>query len=70
VISNGSVGAEGRGSQRFAVVGGGGTVQLPAEILARFPAGTLFEVGMEAEAIVLRPRDSADGSRDGEDHLG
>jgi putative ABC transport system ATP-binding protein len=55
-IANGAIGAEGRGADRFAVVGGGGTVQLPPEILARHPSGTLFSVRMDGEEIVLAPR--------------
>jgi putative ABC transport system ATP-binding protein len=63
-IANGAIGAEGRGSERFAVVGGGGTMQLPAEVLARYPSGTLFAVRMENGEIVLSPRDaSGDGDR-------
>jgi putative ABC transport system ATP-binding protein len=43
-IRDGRVGAEGRGGEDFAVVAGDGTVQLPPEVLERFPAGTLFRV--------------------------
>jgi putative ABC transport system ATP-binding protein len=64
-IENGAVGAEGRGAERFAVVGGGGTVQLPPEILARYPSGTLLAVDLDAAGIVLRPRqDSSDEAGD------
>jgi ABC-type lipoprotein export system ATPase subunit len=55
-IADGAIGAEGRGSERFAVVGGGGTIQLPPEILARYPSGTLLAVELAGGEIVLRPR--------------
>ena len=37
-IENGAIGAEGRGAERFAVVGGSGSIQLPPEVLARYPS--------------------------------
>jgi ABC-type lipoprotein export system ATPase subunit len=43
-IRDGRVGAEGRGGEDFAVVAGDGTVQLPPEVLERYPPGTLFRV--------------------------
>jgi ABC-type lipoprotein export system ATPase subunit len=43
-IRDGRVGAEGRDGQDFAVVAGDGTVQLPPQVLERFPEGTLFTV--------------------------
>ncbi|MGI8713392.1 MAG: ABC transporter ATP-binding protein [Solirubrobacteraceae bacterium] len=55
-IANGAIGAEGRGAERFAVVGGSGTIQLPPEILARYPSGTLLTVRFDAGGIALRPR--------------
>ncbi|MGH2910163.1 MAG: ABC transporter ATP-binding protein [Solirubrobacteraceae bacterium] len=64
-IANGAIGAEGRGRERFAVVGGSGTIQLPPEILARYPSGTLLAVDLDAGGIVLRPRrDSPEESND------
>jgi putative ABC transport system ATP-binding protein len=60
-IENGAIGTEGRGAERFAVVGGGGTVQLPPEILARYPSGTLLTVDLDAGGIVLRPRLESSG---------
>jgi putative ABC transport system ATP-binding protein len=57
-IENGAIGAEGRGAERFAVVGGSGTIQLPPEILARYPSGTLLAVTLDADGIVLRPREA------------
>lgn len=57
-IENGAIGAEGRGAERFAVVGGSGTIQLPPEIIARYPSGTLLSVELDDDAgIVLRPRE-------------
>ena len=59
VIESGAIGAEGHGAERFAVVGGSGTIQLPPEILARYPSGTLLAVHLDAGGIVLRPREAA-----------
>ncbi|WLS45251.1 ATP-binding cassette domain-containing protein [Micromonospora profundi] len=53
-IRDGRVGAEGRNGRDFAVVAGDGTLQLPPETLAAFPAGTLFEVDHSDGAITLR----------------
>jgi ABC-type lipoprotein export system ATPase subunit len=61
-IENGAIGAEGRGAERYAVVSGSGTIQLPPEILASYPSGTLLAVRRDGDGIVLRPRD--DGSRE------
>jgi putative ABC transport system ATP-binding protein len=60
-IENGAIGAEGRGAERFAVVGGSGTIQLPPEVLARYPSGTLLTVDLDAGGIVLRARDGSSG---------
>ena len=61
-IENGAIGAEGRGAERFAVVGGSGTIQLPPEILASYPSGTLLSVELDGDGIVLRAR--TDSSRE------
>ncbi|MET8367768.1 ATP-binding cassette domain-containing protein [Micromonospora sp. NPDC005194] len=53
-IRDGRVGAEGRDGRDFAVVAGDGTIQLPPETSAAFPAGTLFEVDHSDRAITLR----------------
>ncbi len=60
-IENGAIGAEGRGAERFAVVGGSGTIQLPPEVLARYPSGTLLTVDLDADGIVLRAREDRSG---------
>ena len=52
-IRDGRVGAEGRGGEDFAVVAGDGTVQLPPELLAAYPPGTLFAVGHEEGRVHL-----------------
>jgi ABC-type lipoprotein export system ATPase subunit len=57
-IRDGRVGAEGRDGQDFAVVAGDGTVQLPPDILERYPAGTLFTVADEEDQVVLTPHTS------------
>jgi ABC-type lipoprotein export system ATPase subunit len=54
-IRDGRVGAEGRGGEDFAVVAGDGTVQLPPEVLAQFPAGTLFTIDHLDGSVTLVP---------------
>ncbi|MEW1589582.1 ATP-binding cassette domain-containing protein [Micromonospora vinacea] len=53
-IRDGRVGAEGRNGRDFAVVAGDGTIQLPPETSAAFPAGTLLEVDHTDQSITLR----------------
>ena len=64
-IENGAIGAEGRGAECFAVVGGSGTIELPPEVLARYPSGTLLTVDLDADGVVLRARDDRSGEVDG-----
>jgi putative ABC transport system ATP-binding protein len=52
-IRDGRVGAEGRGGEDMAVVGGDGAVQLPPEVLSEFPAGTLFHVARSDESVTF-----------------
>jgi putative ABC transport system ATP-binding protein len=54
-IAHGAIGSEGRGGRRFAVIGRDGAVQLPAEVITRYPAGSLFRVVVGAEVIELHP---------------
>ena len=54
-IRDGRVGAEGRGGQDFAVVAGDGTVQLPPDVLDKYPAGTLFRVEEADGQVCLSP---------------
>jgi putative ABC transport system ATP-binding protein len=54
-IRDGRVGAEGRDGQDFAVVAADGTIQLPPDILERYPEGTLFAVAGGEEQVVLTP---------------
>jgi putative ABC transport system ATP-binding protein len=68
-ISHGLIGAEGRGGRRFAVVGSDGAVQLPAEVAARYPAGSLFRVIVTDTAVELRP-ESPPGAESGEEPPG
>ena len=56
-IRDGRVGAEGRKSGEFAVVGRDGTLQLPPELLERFPPQTLFHLHARADGIELRRAD-------------
>ncbi|SIN41512.1 ABC transporter ATP-binding protein [Micromonospora cremea] len=65
-IRDGRVGAEGRDGRDFAVVAGDGTIQLPPETLAAFPAGTLFEVGHTDESITLHATMNPSIPRNGE----
>jgi putative ABC transport system ATP-binding protein len=59
-ISHGVIGSEGRGGKRFAVVGRDGSIQLPAEVAALYPAGSLFRVVMTDSAVELRPAADAE----------
>jgi ABC-type lipoprotein export system ATPase subunit len=59
-ISHGVVGSEGRGGRRFAVVGSGGALQLPAEVAALYPPGSLFEVVVTDDTVELRPEGPTD----------
>jgi len=54
-IRDGRVGAEGRGGEDFAVVAGDGTVQLPPEVLEKYPPGTLFRVEDMDGVVQLSP---------------
>jgi ABC-type lipoprotein export system ATPase subunit len=54
-ISHGMIGSEGRGGQHFAVVGRDGALQLPADVTALYPAGTLFRVVVSESGVELRP---------------
>ena len=65
-ISHGVIGSEGRGGRRFAIVARDGTVQLPAEIAARYPPGTLFQVAFADPVVELRPEMQPDGEDDPE----
>jgi putative ABC transport system ATP-binding protein len=55
-IRDGRVGSEGRHGREFAVVGRDGALQLPPDVLERFPPGTLLEVEAAADDITLRRR--------------
>jgi putative ABC transport system ATP-binding protein len=63
-ISHGLIGSEGRGDRRFAVVGRDGAVQLPPEVTAQYPAGSLFRVVLTDDAVELWPE--ADSEHEGE----
>jgi ABC-type lipoprotein export system ATPase subunit len=52
-IRDGRVGAEGRDGRDFAVIASDGTVQLPPEVLATYPPGTMFTVDHENGTISL-----------------
>jgi ABC-type lipoprotein export system ATPase subunit len=52
-IRDGRVGAEGRDGRDFAVIASDGTVQLPPDVLAAYPPGTMFSVDHENGTISL-----------------
>ncbi|MGH2914690.1 MAG: ABC transporter ATP-binding protein [Solirubrobacteraceae bacterium] len=54
-IAHGVVGSERRADRRYAVAGRDGSVQLPPEITARFPPGTVFAVTIEDDIVALTP---------------
>jgi ABC-type lipoprotein export system ATPase subunit len=55
-IRDGRVGTEGRHGREYAVVGRDGALQLPPDVLERFPAGTLLEVAADQDVISLTRR--------------
>jgi ABC-type lipoprotein export system ATPase subunit len=55
-IRDGRVGTEGRHGREYAVVGRDGALQLPPDVLERFPPGTLLEVAAEQHTISLTRR--------------
>ncbi|HTU86775.1 MAG TPA: ATP-binding cassette domain-containing protein [Solirubrobacteraceae bacterium] len=61
-ISHGVIGSEGRGGRRFAVVGRDGSIQLPPEVAALYPAGSLFRVVLTDSAVELRPEADAEAA--------
>ncbi|MFZ0172637.1 MAG: ATP-binding cassette domain-containing protein [Acidimicrobiales bacterium] len=56
-IRDGRVGAEGRRGGQYAVVGRDGTLQLPPDVLARFPPQTLFRLSERPDGIELKRAD-------------
>ncbi|MGO8874514.1 MAG: ABC transporter ATP-binding protein [Acidimicrobiales bacterium] len=56
-IRDGRVGAEGRKGGQYAVVGRDGTLQLPPEVLERFPPQTLFRLSERPDGIELKRAD-------------
>jgi ABC-type multidrug transport system ATPase subunit len=64
-IRDGRVGAEGRAGEDYVVVGRDGTVQLPPDLLADLPPGTLARAVRHEHGVDLR-RVYAPGDPDGE----
>ncbi len=60
-ISHGVIGSEGRGGERFALLGRDGVVQLPSEVASRYPAGSLFRVLITESGVELRPEGAEEG---------
>lgn len=64
-IRGGRVGSEGRRGEDFLVMGAGGTVHLPPEVTARFPAGSLLRVAQDEDGVVrLWAADSGPETKD------
>jgi putative ABC transport system ATP-binding protein len=63
-ISHGVVGTERRAGRRYAVAGRDGSVQLPPEIAAGFPAGTVFAVTVQDGIVSLTPGTAFDEGED------
>lgn len=55
VIRDGRVGSEGRGGEEYAVVDGSGSIQLPPDLLDRFPPGSRVRVVRGDHGVELRP---------------
>lgn len=55
-IRDGRVGSEGVHGREYAVVGRDGSLQLPPELLERFPPGTLLELRHDGPDVTLVPR--------------
>ena len=60
IIRDGRVGAEGRHGEQFAVVDGSGSVQLPPDVLERFPPSTRLRVVRHEDGIDLRRAEEPD----------
>jgi ABC-type lipoprotein export system ATPase subunit len=60
IIRDGRVGAEGRRGEQFAVIDGSGSLQLPPDVLQRFPPLTRLRVLRHEDGIDLRPVDGPD----------
>ncbi len=60
IIRDGRVGAEGRRGEQFAVIDGSGSLQLPPDVLERFPPSTRLRVLRHEDGIDLRPVDGPD----------
>lgn len=60
IIRDGRVGAEGRHGEQFAVVDGSGSLQLPPDVLERFPSSTRLRVVPHEWGIELRVDEGAD----------
>jgi ABC-type lipoprotein export system ATPase subunit len=61
-IRDGRVGAEGRLGEDYSVVGRDGAVQLPPEVLAALPPGTLLRVHPRPDGSILLEPDRRDGA--------
>lgn len=62
-MRDGRVGAEDRRGHRYAVIGRDGTIQLPADLAASFPAGGRARVVDRSGHVELHPADPDPGDR-------
>jgi ABC-type lipoprotein export system ATPase subunit len=63
-IRDGRIGSEGHAGEEFAVVGGDGSVQLPPDVFAAIPAGSLLRVRLADGVLSLTPIDRGDAPTD------
>jgi hypothetical protein len=63
-IRDGRIGSEGHAGEEFAVVGGDGSVQLPPDVFAAIPAGSLLRVRLADGVVSLTPIDRGDAPTD------
>ena len=61
-IRDGRIGSEGHAGEQFAVVGRDGSVQLPPDVFAAVPAGSLLRVQLEDGVVSLTPIDRGEPS--------
>jgi ABC-type lipoprotein export system ATPase subunit len=61
-IRDGRIGAEGHGGEDLAVIGRDGSLQLPPDIIAQLPAGSLLRVRLLPSGDVLLERHEGTGS--------
>jgi len=66
-IRDGRIGSEGHAGEEFAVVGRDGSVQLPPDVFAAVPAGSLLRVQLVDGVVSLTPIDRGASPTEGEE---